>query len=97
MKKICSSDCCLFSVGNVRSLVPSLLEDTGKLLNECVPSSLISFSTSPLLVSGGDEARAKFWFWKQQQLIVQLNLASLLGGLATPFIKYFAKIYQQMM
>lgn len=83
-------------MGTVRLLVPSLLEDTCKLLNESVPSLLISFSTSPLLMSGGDEARAIFWFWKQQ-LILQLNLASLLGGLATPFIKYSAKTYQQMM
>lgn len=59
-EKICSSACCFFSVENVRSLFPSLLEDTGKLLNESVPSSLISFSTSPLLMSGGDGQNSGF-------------------------------------
>lgn len=64
MRRICSSDCCFFSMRTIRLLVPSLLEDTSKLLNEFVPSLLMSFSTSPLLKSGGDEARAIFWFWK---------------------------------
>lgn len=47
----------LFSMRNIRSLIPSLLEDVGKLLNESVPSLLISFNASPLFLSGGDEAR----------------------------------------
>lgn len=38
-------------------LIPSLLEDVGKLLNESVPSLLISFNTSPLFLSGRGEAR----------------------------------------
>lgn len=54
----------LFSTRNIRSLVPSLLEDFGKLLNESVPSLLMNFNTSPLHLSGGDEARAQSWFWK---------------------------------
>jgi len=64
MKENCSSGCCFFSMRNIRSLAPSLLEDFGKWLNESVPSLLISFNTSPLILSGEDEARAQSWFWK---------------------------------
>lgn len=63
MKESGCSGCYIFSMRNTRSLVPSLLEDFGKLLNDSVPSLLISFNTSPLL-SGGDEARAPSWFWR---------------------------------
>lgn len=49
---------------NFRSLFSSLLEDFGKLLNASVLCPLLSFNASPLVLSGGEEARAQPLFWK---------------------------------